>query len=150
MATKEAELRKTIDSQTGEIDELRKSNKRLKEELVNRVSCLRHPEGNPADPRNPPRRAGHEVCSLQARVVVLSRLVTIPESSSWNPTTNKRSNISCRLVPRAWLDSNPSTSRSSLLCARRSMSSARLSRPRLPKPIQPNGRLFFTRRRARC
>jgi hypothetical protein len=37
MATKEAELRKTIDTQTGEIDELRKSNRRLKEELVNRV-----------------------------------------------------------------------------------------------------------------
>jgi hypothetical protein len=111
MATKEAELRKTIDTQTGEIDELRKSNRRLKEELVNRVSCFRRRDGNPADPRNPPRRAGHEVCPLQAIMVVLLRLATRAESSSSKSTTNKRSNISCRLMPRAWLDYNLSTSR---------------------------------------
>jgi hypothetical protein len=38
MATKEAELRKTIDDQSGEIVELRKSNTRMKDEIFARVS----------------------------------------------------------------------------------------------------------------
>jgi hypothetical protein len=38
MAAKEAELRKTIDDQSGEIADLRKSNNRMKEEIFARVS----------------------------------------------------------------------------------------------------------------
>jgi hypothetical protein len=37
MAAKEAEVRKTIDDQSGEIADLRKSNNRMKEEILARV-----------------------------------------------------------------------------------------------------------------
>jgi len=46
MATKEAELRKTIDDQSGEIADLRKSNNRMKEEIFARVSHM-PPEADP-------------------------------------------------------------------------------------------------------
>jgi len=42
MAAKEAELRKTIDDQSGEIADLRKSNNRMKEEIFARVSSTAH------------------------------------------------------------------------------------------------------------
>lgn len=40
MASKEAALRQTIDEQVGEIENLQKSNKRLKEELFAAVRCI--------------------------------------------------------------------------------------------------------------
>jgi len=56
MATKEAELRKTIEEQSGEIADLRKSNHRMKEEILARVSCRYPSDQRELMSRNPLHR----------------------------------------------------------------------------------------------
>jgi hypothetical protein len=94
MAAKEAEMRKTIDDQSGEIADLRKSNNRMKEEILARVSLGALERGEELTSRNHRLRTGQRISLLLRPPKMMpswinSDVITIKRWSSWLAPTRR-------------------------------------------------------------
>ena len=104
MAAKEAELRKAIEDQSGEIADLRKSNNRMKAEIFARVSCISLEKGDRLTSRDHRPR-------IDQRTLLLLPLSnkTIPSQIKFDSSTIKRWSNWSTPTRRSYPDFRPIT-----------------------------------------